>query len=174
MFQPNINLFSLFVINRSNELNFLSFFRSNFLNQIGLPLNGRLNSSKHLFEVFGNIFDVFCVSDDFEQIVISNEVKPRKKLSLFFQVILKWFLDQIQRNGKNFKLFDKVLFLLKNLKSIWIFMGKIHQIQKVSVNLSKLPKFVWKLRFDVLVANEDWLQVNPLSLDLKPKLKNLS
>jgi hypothetical protein len=52
-------------------------------------------------------------------------------------------------------------------------MCESHQVHEVPVDLSELSVLVCELSFDVLVANEDGLQVNPLPLHLEPELEHL-
>ena len=102
--EPVVDLGELHEGDGVGERNLLSFSRRHSLDlsEFLVEHDGR-DPSEHLLEVLHDPNDVLGVSDDLEEVLVSDEVEPREGRSLSFEVLSESLLDLREEVGQSFE-----------------------------------------------------------------------
>jgi hypothetical protein len=99
------------------------------------------DTGKHLGEVSLDIFNLFTVANNFEQIFISHKVKASEVLSLFFKVLTQGFLNMLKLCGEVGEGFFKVG-NFENFKYVGVLVYSLHQPNKVVIDVLELCELI--------------------------------
>jgi len=111
--------------------------------------------------------NVLAVSDDLEQIFVTNEVKAGEGSSLSFEILAESLLYLIEQVRKSL---EALLYGLDihDVRDEWRLVNFLHHGQEFGINVLKPRALHRKEVFDVGAAGKDTLQVHPLTLNIDP------
>jgi len=166
--EPVVDLGELHERDGVGERNLLSFPRHHSLDLSEfLVEHDRRDPSEHLLEVLHDPNDVLGVSDDLEEVLVSDEVEPREGRSLPFEVLSESLLDLGEEVGQSFKtLLDSLD--VEDVEDEGRLVDLLHDGEELGVDVGESSALDGKKMLDVGASREDSLEVDPLSLDVDP------
>lgn len=164
---PVLNLLFLGVKDRESldELLFSGVHTRDGLIRLELKFN---HVFEHLSQVRLHLFDVLGLRQNFEQLIIGQEVETGEDGTLSFEVILKTLLDAIEIQVHGFNGRKHGLLVTKaGGQSVGVLLGTLDNFSPVLIDLLEALSLTRKLLHDI-GGVENGLQVLPLLLALDP------
>lgn len=100
---------------------------------------------------------IFAVSNDFQQIFVSNKIETREGRTLSLEVLSKSFLDLSEHLGK-FLQCSLDLLECKHFQDERMLAHLLHKICELGVDASESLAFLWEQLINISTTRENTLQ----------------
>ena len=154
------------------ELHDFSFSRVHSQNFITLfiMLHGG-DSSEHFREMPHNLLDFATVSDNLEEVIVSDEVETSECLSLLLKVVTEGLFDGVEVLGPLVEVFLEVG-NLADLEDLRVAVDLLHQGDEFVVDVFEAVELVREHGLDISGAEKDSFKVDVLHLNLLPTVED--
>ena len=148
------------------------------LEQAGLLLGGldgeRRETAEHLLEVLGDEEGVLAVTDNLEQVFVSDEVETREAAALGLEVLAERLLDHVELAANLLERLQNLINGDEAEDGDALSLGLGHERNELFARAVELRGLGGQLVADLNAAAEDTVKVDPLALHINEHLEDLA
>lgn len=128
-----------------------------------------VSTFEDLLNVLLDRFGILSLTNNFQEIIVREEVESGEESSLTLQELIQVLLNVLELSVEFLKNINETLDNERTI-GILLLVDALHFLLEVSVNLGENRTLTRQLLRNILLASEDALEVGPLALDCKQEL----